>query len=101
MALGGGLLLGSPLTSHRSESSACAAAHHGVVELHPGFGCCVHEVDTLLREASPLPTVAVVGHRKLKGVTNVFSTIIMQQSWLCPTWSNSATKDLLVDNRSK
>jgi len=28
-------------------------------------------VDTLLAEAPPLPTVAVAGHRKIKGVTNI------------------------------
>jgi DNA-binding LacI/PurR family transcriptional regulator len=35
-----------------------------------GFAAFIR-VDTLLTEASPLPSVAVVGHRKLKGVTNV------------------------------
>ncbi|HEY6767456.1 MAG TPA: LacI family DNA-binding transcriptional regulator [Candidatus Sulfotelmatobacter sp.] len=29
-------------------------------------------VDTMLQEPPPLPTVAVAGHKKLKGVTNIF-----------------------------
>ena len=45
-------------------------------------------IDTVLEHSMKLPVVAVAGHRKIEGVTNV---VLDRRSWRCATWSSWGT----------